>query len=170
MATDTLVLSKEKLLGTNVNFVVEEGPFSTSTADLIRYADRIVLHGKHLPLAMGGKMWGSSKQSLQFHVNHSIFYRVVLGRHRWTLDPNHEEIMWTWLNIETEKRKGLERQLSIHKVTVNQITETKVIDTFDRMSDLEILQRLNDRTKRFVDANPQPAKPFSEDIRYKIAS
>lgn len=38
------------------------------------------------------------------------------------------------------------------------------------MSDLEILQRLNDRTKRFVDANPQPAKPFSEDIRYKIAS
>lgn len=175
MPTDSITLNRGSLLATKIMFVVNEGPFFCQATDIIKYADRVVLHAKHLPISMGGRLWGASKISIQFYVGGHIFYRAPLGRHKWRLIEeshfNYGELMWTWLEVEGKKRRGLERQMMIHRVSIQQVTETQVIDTFDRMSDLEVLQRLNDRTRKFIkEHNTESTMPFSEDIKYKIAS
>lgn len=169
MPTETYYLLPDRLLGAGLDFCVAEGPFKSQSDAIIDYADKIVLHLKNPPLSMGGGWHGKSKVSIQFWNGDQIFYRAVLGRFsrseiftsepkgRWLIEKsayvNHDNIMVQWCNVEHQKTYALAKQLNIHKVTVVQksASETVIkyveVDHFDEMTDLEVLERLNSRSR-----------------------
>lgn len=175
--TDTFGLSPEALKAARLNFRVAEGPFSTTAQDIINYSDAIVLHVKRPPLA-GGGMFGKCNYTLRFYAAGTLYYRVNLGRHKteivkmidgksfhlkWApkLAMQHGEIMLIWSDVEAKKDRALIQDFKIHKVTIKTqevtVNETTVLE-FDSMDDLEVLQRLNARSKALIAAHPIPPK------------
>lgn len=174
MTSDTYHLSEAALKATRIDFPVAEGPFSTTAQELLSYADRVELHVKFPPLAQGGR-FGQCSYTLRFWAAGTLFYRVRLGRQKsemtsWTnacgyrehapmLARNAEDIMWLWLHHEDAKTRALTQDFHIHKVIIKRETiVTKVIreeirvNEFDKMDDLEVLQRLNARSKATIAA------------------
>ena len=183
--TDTFGLSPEALKAARLNFRVAEGPFSATAQDIINYSDAIVLHVKRPPLAEGG-MFGKCSYTLRFYAAGTLYYRVNLGRHTSemkrvfvydrrrspedgvgsVMEPalanDAGKIMSIWSSLEAKKDRALMQDFKIHKVTIKtqDVTVQQGVD-FDAMSDLEILQKLNARTRDWVAAHPLPPKEYT---------
>lgn len=171
MPTEIYRLTTDELLAAGSEFFVAEGPFKTSSRDLILWADNVSLHVKIPPLSMGGRM-GHSKLTLRFEKGGEVLYRIDLGRKKafiqsingttfdpgWGLTVNSGSIINLWRQAEEAKtlfRRALDMgkkpQHKIERVIVEAtVVETVEVDTFDKMTDLEVLERLNQRNAQYL--------------------
>jgi len=173
MPTEVYRLTIDELLAAGDEFFVAEGPFKTSSRDLILWADDVSLHVKIPPLAMGGRN-GHSKLTLRFEKGGEVLYRVDLGRLKafiqkinpetfvpsWGLSLSPGRIISLWRQAELDKTNfrraldmGKKPQHKIERVLVEVPTttvQTVKVDTFDEMTDLEVLERLNKRNAKYL--------------------